>query len=227
MRSALPAAENGSAAKSSAQTPLDQSAPVRPKRARTAVKQEAEEINLRLPDNSEKQAEAQGKSTRTTRQRRKPRPSETAKDEGALVASVQAPAPASSSMIRSVGPDASDLSSASILPASNHHKVNTPITPKASVTITQSTQSATPTLKIRLPRLSAVSAAVHSNAAPPVTVHSAASSKEPRPKRPLRRQTSDTATVSLSGTSSSATDGGDEFEPSKPKRERPPKRIRG
>ncbi|KAG1769455.1 hypothetical protein EV702DRAFT_698614 [Suillus placidus] len=228
MKSALPAAENGSAAKSSVQTPLDQSAPVRPKRARTAVKQEAEEVNLRLPDNSEKQAEAQGKSTRTTRQRRKPRPSETAKDEGAFVASVQAPAPASSSMIRSVGPDASDLSSASVLPTSNPHKVNTPITPKASVTITQSAQSATPTLKIRLPRLSAVSAAVHSNAAPPVTApaHIAASSKEPRPKRPLRRQTSDTATVSLSGTSSSATDGCDEFEPSKFK-QRPSKRIRG
>lgn len=227
MKSALLAAENGSA-KLSVQTPLDQSASVRPKRARTAVKQEAEEINLRLPDNSEKQAEAQGKSTRITRQRRKRRPSEAAKDEGAFVASAQAPAPASSSMIRSVGPDTSDLSSASVLPTSNPHKVNTPITPKASVTITQSAQSATPTLKIRLPRLSAVSAAVHSNAAPPVTApaHTAASSKEPRPKRRLRRQTSDTATVSLSGTSSSATDGGDEFEPNKP-RPKPPKRIRG
>lgn len=226
MKSALPAAENGSAAKLPVQTPLDQSAPVRPKRARTAVKQEAEEVNLRLPDKSEKQAEAQGKSTRTTRQRRKPRPSETAKDQGALVAS--APAPASSSVIRSVGPDASDLSSASVLPTSNSHKVNTPVTPKASVTITQSTQSATPTLKIRLPRLSAISAAVHSNAAPPVTApaHTTASSKEPRPKRRLRRDTSDTATVSLSGTSPSATDGGDEFEPSKPKH-RPPKRMRG
>ncbi|KAG1736760.1 hypothetical protein EDB19DRAFT_1720148 [Suillus lakei] len=220
MKSALPATENGSTAKSSVQAPPDQSAPVRPKRARTAVKQEAEEVNLRLPDNSEKQAEAQGKSTRTTRQRRKPKPSEIAKDEGAFVASVQAPAPATSSMIRSVGPEASDLSSASVLPTSNTPKVNTPITPKAS--------SATPTLKIRLPRLSAVSAAVHSNAAPPVTAPAptAASSKEPRPKRPLRRQTSDTATVSLSGTSSSATDGGDDFEPSKPKH-RPPKRIRG
>jgi hypothetical protein len=58
MKSALPAAENGSTAKSSVRTPLDQSAPVRPKRARTAVKQEAEEVNLRLTDNSEKQAEA-------------------------------------------------------------------------------------------------------------------------------------------------------------------------
>lgn len=223
MKSALPAAENGSAAKSSVQT-HDQSAPVRPKRTRTAVKQEAEEINLRLPDNSEKLVESQGKSTRTTRQRRKPRPSEAAKD-------TQAPAPASCSMIRSVGPDASDLSSASVLPTSNPHKVNAPITPKASVTITQSAQSATPTLKIRLPRLSAVSAAVHSNAAPPPTapVHTAANSKEPRPKRPLRRQTSDTATVSLSGTSSSATDGGDDFEPSKPRylEPRPKKRIRG
>ncbi|KAG1801777.1 uncharacterized protein BJ212DRAFT_1398810 [Suillus subaureus] len=198
MKSALLATENGSAAKLSVQTPLDQSAPVRPKRARTAVKQEAEEVNLRLPDNSEKQAEAQGKSTRTTRQRRKPRPSEQQR--------MRAPAPASSSMIRL----------ASVLPTSNPHKVNTPITPKASVTITQSTQSATPTLKIRLPRLSAVSAAVHSNAAPP----------GPRPKRRLRRQTSDTATVSLSGTSSSATDGGDEFEPNKPK-PKPPKRMRG
>lgn len=225
-RSTLPATGNGSTAKSSAQAPPEQSAPVRPKRARTTVKQEAEEVTLRLPDNSEKQAEAQGKSTRTTRQRRKARPSETTKDEGAFVASVQASAPASSSMIRSVGPEASDLSSASVLPASNPPKVNTPITPKASVTITQSSQSATPTLKIRLPRLSAVSAAVHSN--PPVTApaYTAASSKEPRPKRPLRRQTSDTATVSLSGTSSSATDGGDDFDPSKHKA-RPRKRIRG
>lgn len=227
MKSALPVAENGSTTKSSVRTPLDQSAPVRPKRARTAVKQEAEEVNLRLTDNSEKQAEGQGKSTRTTRQRRKPRPSETTKDEGAFVG-IQAPAPASSSMIRSVGPDASDLSSASILPTSNPHKVNTPIIPKAPVTNippAQSAQSTSTSLKIRLPRLSAVSAAVHSNAAPPVT---AASSKEPRPKRPLRRQTSDTATVSLSGTSSSATDGGDEFEPNKPKcLARPPKRLRG
>ncbi|KAG2157585.1 uncharacterized protein EDB93DRAFT_1238461 [Suillus bovinus] len=212
MKSALPAAENGSVAKLSVQTSLDQSAPVRPKRARTAVKQETEEVNLRLLDNCEKQVEAvstidffgsltyQGKSTRTTRQRRKPRPSETTKNEGAAVASVQAPAPASSSVIRSVGPDASDLSSTSVLPTSNSHK--------ASVTITQSTQSATPT---------AVSAAVHSNAAPPAApAHNAASSKEPRSKRPLRRQASDTATVSLSGTSSSATDGGDDFEPSKP-----------
>lgn len=226
MKSALPAAENGSTTKSSVRTPLDQSAPVRPKRARTAVKQEAEEVNLRLTDNSEKQAEGQGKSTRTTRQRRKPRPSETTKDEGAFVG-IQAPAPASSSMIRSVGPDASDLSSASILPTSNPHKVNTPITPKAPVTNippAQSAQSTSTSLKIRLPRLSAVSAAVHSNAAP-VT---AAGSKEPRPKRPLRRQTSDTATVSLSGTSSSATDGGDEFEPNKPRcLARPPKRLRG
>lgn len=227
MKSALPVAENGSTTKSSVRTPLDQSAPVRPKRARTAVKQEAEEVNLRLTDNSEKQAEGQGKSTRTTRQRRKPRPSETTKDEGAFVG-IQAPAPASSSMIRSVGPDASDLSSASILPTSNPHKVNTPIIPKAPVTNippAQSAQSTSTSLKIRLPRLSAVSAAVHSNAAPPVT---AASSKEPRPKRPLRRQTSDTATVSLSGTSSSATDGGDEFEPNKPRcLARPPKRLRG
>lgn len=223
MKSALPAAENGSTSKSSVRTPLDQSAPVRPKRARTAVKQEAEEVNLRLTDNSEKQTEAQGKSTRTTRQRRKPRPSETTKDEGAFVGG-QAPAPASSSMIRSVGPDASDLSSASILPTSNPHKVNTPITPKAPVTnipSAQSAQSTSTSLKIRLPRLSTVSAAVHSNAAP-------ASSKEPRPKRPLRRQTSDTATVSLSGTSSSTTDGGDEFEPNKPRcLARPPKRLRG
>lgn len=58
MKSALPAAENGSTSKSSVRTPLDQSAPVRPKRARTAVKQEAEEVNLRLTDNSEKQTEA-------------------------------------------------------------------------------------------------------------------------------------------------------------------------
>jgi hypothetical protein len=224
MKSALPVAENGSTAKLPIQ--IEQSAPVRPKRARTAVKQEAEEVNLRLPDSSEKQAEAQGKSTRITRQRRKPRPSETAKDEGAFVASAQAPAPASSSMIRSVGPDTSDLSSASVLPTSNPHKVNAPVTPKASVTITQSAQSATPTLKIRLPRLSAVSAAVHSNAAPSVTAPAPTAKEPPRPKRQLRRQTSDTATVSLSGISSSATDGGDEFEPNKC-RERPPKRIRG
>jgi hypothetical protein len=56
MKSALPVAENGSTAKLPIQ--IEQSAPVRPKRARTAVKQEAEEVNLRLPDSSEKQAEA-------------------------------------------------------------------------------------------------------------------------------------------------------------------------
>ncbi|KAG0705324.1 hypothetical protein DFH29DRAFT_907317 [Suillus ampliporus] len=222
MKSAAPAPENGSTIKSSVQTPGEQSALVRPKRARIAVKQEAEEVTLCVPDNPEKQTEAQGKPTRSTRQRRKPRPLDTRKDEGACVASAQAVAPASGSMVRSVGPEASDLHGSSALPASNPPKVNTPITPKASVTITQSSQSSTPTLKIRLPRLSAVSAAVHSNssATSPATgsVRTAAGAKEPRPKRSLRRQTSDSATVSLSGTSPSATDGGDEFEPTKLKR---------
>ncbi|KAG1748959.1 uncharacterized protein EDB91DRAFT_1111661 [Suillus paluster] len=219
-KSAAPALENGSGVKSSVPSPADQSAPVRPKRARIAVKQEVEEVTLRVPDKPEKQPEAQGKSTRTTRQRRKPRPSDTAKDEGASMTNAQTITPASSSMVRSVGPEASDLHGASALPAPNPPKVNAPITPKASVTITQSSQSSTPTLKIRLPRLSAVSAAVHSNAAPPATgpVRTAAGAKEPRPKRSLRRQTSDSATVSLSGTSPSATDGGDEFEPTKLKR---------
>jgi len=136
------------------------------------------------------------------------------KDESIFVTSAQAAPPAPSSMTQVVGPDVSESSG---MPTSSHiattlpnpPKATAPITPKASVTITQTSQSSTPTLKIRLPRLSAVSAAVHSNPAV------AAGTNEPRPKRTLRRRTSDSATASFNGTSSSATDGGDELEPTK------------
>ncbi|OJA07604.1 hypothetical protein AZE42_06275 [Rhizopogon vesiculosus] len=224
-KSAAPALENGSPVQLSAQASTDQSPPVRPKRARIAVKQEVEEVTLRVLDSSEKPAEAQGKSTRATRQRRKPRTSaiskNTAKDESTSVASAQAVAHAPTSMTQSIGPDASEASTslhtAAALP--NPPKATAPITPKPSVTITQSAQSSTPTLKIRIPRRP-VSPAVHANPAPAVTapVCTATGAKESRPKRTLRRLTSDSATVSFSGTSSSATDGGDEFEPTKLKR---------
>lgn len=58
MRAAAPALENGSAAQSSMQASTDQLPPVRPKRARIAVKQETEEVTLRVLDSSEKQTEA-------------------------------------------------------------------------------------------------------------------------------------------------------------------------
>lgn len=83
-----------------------------------------------------------------------------------------------------------------------------PVTPKASVTITQSGTSSTPTLKIRLPRLSAVTA-THSNSTfpalqSPPSMHSPAPdtgmSHESRPRRSSRRQ--DSASVSVSGASS-------------------------
>ena len=56
MRSAALTAENGSTAQSSAQAVAEQSSLVRPKRARIAVKQEAEEVSL-VPGHFQKQTE--------------------------------------------------------------------------------------------------------------------------------------------------------------------------
>ncbi|KAH7927721.1 hypothetical protein BV22DRAFT_256216 [Leucogyrophana mollusca] len=100
----------------------------------------------------------------------------------------------------------------------------TPLTPKASVTITQSTNSSTPTLKIRLPRLSAVSAASNSasttvpskptRALSPTSAQGASVSDDSRPRRSSRRQ--DSIPLSLSAVSSFTTDGGDDPDLAKP-----------
>ncbi|KAH0830430.1 hypothetical protein J3R83DRAFT_1825 [Lanmaoa asiatica] len=103
-----------------------------------------------------------------------------------------------------------------------------PVTPKASVTITQSGTSSTPTLKIRLPRLSAVSATAHSNLAlpalqsPPLTLSPApdtATSHDSRPRRSLRRR--DSASVSVSGASSYTAEVVEDVESTKPKHKPP------
>lgn len=101
-----------------------------------------------------------------------------------------------------------------------------PATPKASVTITQSGTSSTPTLKIRLPRLSAVSATTHSNPTLP-TLQSpqlapspapdTSTSHDSRPRRSLRRQ--DSASVSVSGTSSYTAEVVEDVEPVKPSKQ--------
>lgn len=103
-----------------------------------------------------------------------------------------------------------------------------PTTPKASVMITQSGTSSTPTLKIRLPRLSAVSATPHSSMtlaaqqSPPLA-HSPApdttTSHDPRARRPLRRQ--DSASVSVSGASSYTAEVVEEVESAKPSKQQP------
>ena len=97
-----------------------------------------------------------------------------------------------------------------------------PVTPKASVTITQSGTSSTPTLKIRLPRLSAVSV-THSNLTvptlqSPTLTHSpgpdTANSHDSRPRRSMRRR--DSASVSVSGASSYTAEVLEDVEPAKP-----------
>lgn len=106
------------------------------------------------------------------------------------------------------------------------HSSRKPVTPKASVTITQSGTSSTPTLKIRLPRLSAVSATPHSNMthpalqSPPLTHSPApdtATSHDPRPRRSLRRH--DSASVSVSGASSYTAEVVEDVEPAKPSKQ--------
>lgn len=101
-----------------------------------------------------------------------------------------------------------------------------PVTPKASVTITQSGTSSTPTLKIRLPRLSAVSATTHSNLTlpalqSPTFTHSPApdttTSHDSRPRRSVRRQ--DSASVSVSGASSYTAEVVEEVESAKPSKQ--------
>lgn len=101
-----------------------------------------------------------------------------------------------------------------------------PVTPKASVTITQSGTSSTPTLKIRLPRLSAVSATTHSNLtlstlqSPPLTLSPApdtATSHGSRRRRSLRRR--DSTSVSVSGASSYTAEVVEDVESAKPSKQ--------
>ena len=101
-----------------------------------------------------------------------------------------------------------------------------PVTPKASVTITQSGTSSTPTLKIRLPRLSAVSATTHSNLtlptlqSPPFTLSPApdtTTSHDSRPRRSSRRQ--DSVSVSVSGASSYTAEVVEDVELAKPSKQ--------
>lgn len=211
-----------------AQAPNELLSPAKPKRARVAPKQEQDE-ELRLADDLTVDCLESAVPARPGRQGRGRRKLRQAEMNNNLV-----PVATSSSI-----PIATESLSTNcpttpipVAPEVNHvppvASTSTeglaskpPPTSKASMTITQSSTSSTPTLKIRLPRLSAVSAAAHANLTAPAS-QSPSSSISPAPeadarlrRRSLRRQ--DSASVSVSGASSSAPDDLDEPDLAKPK----------
>ncbi|KIK91128.1 hypothetical protein PAXRUDRAFT_831105 [Paxillus rubicundulus Ve08.2h10] len=220
------------------QAPVDLPSHARPKRARVSVKQEKDvEPNFAelLGDQATEpitslQPERPGRASRA-RRKSKQAP-ERSKQGGPNAAVVFATAPLTSSdPPLPAEPEPAPPPHALLVPppvSLSQPSSFKPITPKASVTITQSSASSTPTLKIRLPRLSAVSSATHSNLAPPTSqspsasispVPDTATSIESRPRRSLRRQ--DSAPVSVSGASSFTVEGVDDVELAKPKHKPP------
>ncbi|KIJ69621.1 hypothetical protein HYDPIDRAFT_179360 [Hydnomerulius pinastri MD-312] len=228
------------APESSLQTHADLPSPAKPKKARTAAKQEKDEPKLVEPladqpldTTAPPQPE---KPDRATRGRRKSKQAPEKTKEvappvpSAFVPIAPAPTATSNPLVTSDPPPPPPPPAPSAPPPVSvvQPPLSKPATPKASVTITQSSASGTPTLKIRLPRLSAVSAAAHSNLAPPAlqspsaslsSVPDTAVSNDSRPRRSLRRQ--DSAPVSVSGASSFTTDGIDDLELAKPKHKPP------
>ncbi|KAF9228614.1 hypothetical protein BS17DRAFT_772249 [Gyrodon lividus] len=217
------------------QAPADLPAAAKPKRARVAVKQEKdEELKSAEPMADQPIVPPQpGKPDRASRGRRKPWQVPERMREGgsnAIVPIAPAP-PTSSDASLSAAPEPAPPTAAPLVPLPvflAQPPSSKPVTPQASVTITQSSTSSTPTLKIRLPRLSAVSGTSHSNLAPPTSQSSSASISpvpdtaafnESRPRRSLRRQ--DSAPVSVSGASSFTIEGIDDLEPAKPKHKPP------
>jgi hypothetical protein len=166
------------------------------------------------------------KPGRAGRGRRKRRQAPVKRAEGGSVAPVQrAPSPPAASDVAISEPTPLSPAPPPSLPVTQ--SLSKPVTPKASVTITQSATSSTPTLKIRLPRLSAVSASTHSNLmlptvqSPPPT-HSPApdtTSHDSRPRRSIWRQ--DSASVSVSGASSYTAEAVEDMESAKPKHKPP------
>ncbi|KAI6043116.1 hypothetical protein EDC04DRAFT_2962175 [Pisolithus marmoratus] len=212
-----------------AHAPSELPSPAKSKRARVAPKQEQDE-ELRLADdliiNCQTVPARSGRVGRRGRGRRKLRQAERHNNPVSLASPSSILAPESLSTNRpatppSVAPEPNPMP----LMASAPTEVKAPQSSKASMTITQSNTSSTPTLKIRLPRLSAVSAAAHANLAIPAS-QSPSSSISPAPeadarprRRSLRRQ--DSTSISVSGTSSFTSDDVDEPELTKPKRGRP------
>jgi len=187
------------------QASTDFSSPAKPKRARITTKLEREEpASIESELSTTPQAQKPGRGGRG---RRKPRQGPgRPRGRGSTSGARRAPASTMLSdppipVVSEPAPPPPALPSPVIQPSK-------PVTPKASVTITQSGTSSTPTLKIRLPRLSAVTA-THSNSTFPVlqsppSTHSpvpdTAMSHESRPRRSSRRQ--DSASASVSGASS-------------------------
>ncbi|KAI9569108.1 hypothetical protein HD554DRAFT_2095314 [Boletus coccyginus] len=216
---------------SPSQTSADLPSPAKPKRARIAMKREKEwEEPIFVEPVSKGGAELAtsqqaGKPERASRARRKPKQAPDKNKGGSSMTPVQrAPSPVLS---EPPIPAISEPTPPPPAPPPVTQSLSKPATPKASVTITQSGTSSTPTLKIRLPRLSAVSATTHSNSTLPTlqSPHLAPSpapdtstSHDSRPRRMLRRQ--DSASVSVSGTSSYTAEVVEDVEPVKPKHKR-------
>ncbi|KAH7906485.1 hypothetical protein BJ138DRAFT_1162539 [Hygrophoropsis aurantiaca] len=223
-------------ASSSSHSNFNESAPIesfpaKSKRAKLSVKHEPlDGLPSEIPDQTKVSPSKTRGSKRTTRHRRKANPQSRGPTSGTPTAPpaeiIIQDSPVNPTTVHTVtatstlphmAPAAIPLPAATIGPTAPH-------TPKASVTITQPTGSGTPSLKIRLPRLSAVSAA--SNSASVTAAKSAqlpspssgpgtSTSDDSRPRRSSRRQ--DSIPLSLSAVSSFTTDGGDGTDVTKPK----------
>jgi len=184
--------------------------PTRTKKAKVNVKQEPEEQVLA----DDKSAEHNGTQqlTQPARQRRKVKPTEKMKDYAAsslangLDNDINTPA----TSINVAGPS----TSAAVAPVSTKATVASPATPKPTISVSQTGPSATPVLKIRLPRLGAItqSSSNQSNQslpAPPSAGQSATpATTEGRPRRSTRRQ--DSLPLSLGAISGLTSDTGDD-----------------
>lgn len=229
-------------ASSQSQVPGEFSSPAKSKRPRVAPKQEQDE-ELGLADGLiANRQESTVPARRQGRGRRKPRQVEKHNNPVSVTSPISIPIATESSMTNRprlttptpavptpVAPEANLVPPVASIPSEGPAS-KAPPTSKASMTITQSNTSSTPTLKIRLPRLSAVSAAAANLAASapqsPSSSISPAPEADARPRRrSLRRQ--DSASISVSGASSFTPDDADEPELTKPKRFRQQMVLRG
>ncbi|KAF8558422.1 hypothetical protein OG21DRAFT_1149976 [Imleria badia] len=210
---------------SQSQTSADLPSPAKPKRARIATKREKEKEDP-TPVESVSTSQRAKKPERAGRARRKAKHvPEKIKEEDSI-----APVQREASPLTVSDPPIPVVSEPTPPPPAPPPVIQSPskpATPKASVTITQSGASSTPTLKIRLPRLSAVSATAHSNLtlptlqSPPLTQSPApdTTTSDSRPRRSSRRQ--DSASVSVSGASSYTAEVVEDVESVKPKHKPP------
>ncbi|KAI6109975.1 hypothetical protein F5141DRAFT_818960 [Pisolithus sp. B1] len=219
-----------------AQAPSELPSPAKSKRPRVATKQEQDE-ELGLADglvaNRQERtipARRQGRGRRKPRQAEKRNIPMSVASPSSIPIATESPLTNYPTTPTPVAPETNLAPPVASTP-SEGPATKVPPTSKASMTITQSNTSSTPTLKIRLPRLSAVSAAAHANLTAPAS-QSPSSSISPAPeadarprRRSLRRQ--DSASISVSGTSSFTPDDADEPELTKPKRFRRMPVLRG